>query len=70
MPKFWSLLAVLAAALSVSLATTETVQQMVSSTLERPSPKVGVVGAGMGGAISAFLLRRLLGPKAEIFVYA
>ena len=32
-------------------------------------PKVGIVGAGVGGSVAAFLLRRLLGPTAKIFVY-
>ena len=70
MAKAWTLLVVLAAVLNVRLATAETVQQLAASTVDRSGPKVGVVGAGMGGAISAFLLRRLLGPTAEIFVYA
>ena len=60
----------LAVVLSAHQGCGEVVEQTLSSKPRQSGPKVGIVGAGVGGAISAFLLRRLLGPKAEIFVYA
>ena len=70
MAKVWRVLAVLAVVLSAHQSCGEDFERTLSSKPRQSGPKVGIVGAGVGGAISAFLLRRLLGPKAEIFVYA
>ncbi len=56
----------LSAVLSSGLC--HSVEREKSTEDTKPGPKVGIVGAGVGGAISAFFLRRLLGPTAEIFV--